>query len=205
MRERLTGQRSKYRQSRYFETRVATSCVRRSRGLCSCVADHEHLDWAIGAIAALGMLIAIGLWWLYFDFVSQRHPTPGRTLAWIYLHLPTTMGIAASGAATLNVIENGVEPLPQEVRCLLVVTIALTWISIALLMKTLNLLDEHRRLYRTGEILTLVAAVVILGLGFTSVSTIPLLVLLNLLMLAPVFWGLRVWIDVFGAAEIKLS
>jgi len=43
----------------------------------------------------LGTLIAIGLWWVYFDFVSHHLPRPGTTMVfgWFYLHLPMTMGI----------------------------------------------------------------------------------------------------------------
>jgi low temperature requirement protein LtrA len=170
------------------------------------VAGHHRLDWVVGATAALGMLVAIGLWWLYFDFVSHRRPMArhARTFAWMFLHLPVTMGIAATGAAILNVVEHAGESLPSEVRWLLVSTIALALVSIALLMKTLQLLEEHRRLYRTAAIVTIVSAAVIVGLGFSGLATIPLLVALNLLMLLPVLWGLKVWIKVFGAEEIKL-
>ncbi len=33
------------------------------------VAGHHHLNWLVGATATLGMLIAIGLWWVYFDLI----------------------------------------------------------------------------------------------------------------------------------------
>src|SRR4030095_14042487 len=43
-------------------------------GVVSVVAQHPHLSWLAGGTAFLGMLIAIGLWWVYFDFVSGRPP-----------------------------------------------------------------------------------------------------------------------------------
>jgi hypothetical protein len=42
----------------------------------------------------------------------------------------------------------------------------------------------------------------VLLLGFTSLGTIPLLVLVNLLMLAPVFFGLKIWVQQLDAEEI---
>jgi len=41
--------------------------------------------------------------------------------------------------------------------------------------------------------------------GFSSLSTIPLLIVLILLMLAPVFYGFKVWIEMLGAEEIALT
>ena len=40
------------------------------------VAGHHHLNPAVGTTAGLGMLIAIGLWWVYFDSVSHHLPRP---------------------------------------------------------------------------------------------------------------------------------
>lgn len=82
-------------------------------GVVSGVAGHHHLTWLVGATAALGMLIAIGLWWVYFDYISQHSPKARRSTVagWMYLHLPMTAGIAATGAAILNVVEHAGEPL----------------------------------------------------------------------------------------------
>ena len=41
-------------------------------GVVSGLSDHHHLRWEIGAVALIGILIAAGLWWVYFDFVSHR-------------------------------------------------------------------------------------------------------------------------------------
>jgi low temperature requirement protein LtrA len=114
-------------------------------GVVSGVAGHHHLSWLVGLTAALGMLIAIGMWWIYFDFISHHPPAAGRaTIArWLYLHLPMTMGIAATGAAVLNVVEHAGEPLTTEVRWLLVGAIALALVCIAILMRTIQIPPEY--------------------------------------------------------------
>src|SRR5215216_1238517 len=72
-------------------------------GVVRGVAEYPHLSWRVGWIGMLGMIIAIGLWWTYFFFVSGRPPRErtSKILWWIYLHLPVAMGIAAVGACLL--------------------------------------------------------------------------------------------------------
>jgi low temperature requirement protein LtrA len=170
------------------------------------VAGHHHLSWLVGTTASLGMLIAIGVWWIYFDFLSQHIPITKRATAygWIYLHVPVTIGIVAAGAAVLNVVEHAGQPLTTEVRWVLVGAIAIALTSIALLMRTIQIPKEHQQIYRRGFIVTLVPGCIILLLGFSGLHTIPLLVVLNLLLLTPVIYGVVVWIKVSGAREIPM-
>lgn len=162
-------------------------------GVVRGVAGQHDLSSLVGAMAALGMLIAIWLWWIYVDLISRHLPRPGRITVSgrMYLHLPMTMGIAAVGAAILNVVEGAGEHLPTEVRWLLVGA-------------TGRRAAQHRPAgedhpgLRAGsacpplgrQALCLSSAVMVL-LGFTSLDTIPLLLLLSLLLLAPVFFGFK--------------
>jgi low temperature requirement protein LtrA len=172
-------------------------------GVVGGVSEHHHLTWPLGATAALGTLIAIGLWWVYFDFVSHHLPRQSTIMrsAWFYLHLPLTMGIAAVGAAVSNVVEHAGEHLPVEVRWLLVAAVAITLISAAVLTRTLQLSPEHQRTHRAGGRVMFVSAVLILLSGVFTLKIISLLVLLVALMLAPVFSALRVWIEMLGRGE----
>jgi low temperature requirement protein LtrA len=175
-------------------------------GTVSGVAEHEQLTWVVGVSAALGMLVAIGLWWIYFDFVSLRIPRPQTSvvLRWLYLHLPMTAGIAAVGAAIFNVVEHSGEPLETGVRWLLVGAVALVLVCVALLMQAVQVPETHYSLYRRGGIMTIVAVALILLLGFAGLATIPFLAVLVLLMMLPVFYGIKVWIQVLGAEEIQM-
>jgi len=175
-------------------------------GVVSGVAEHTHLSWLAGGSAFLGMLIAIGLWWVYFDFVSGRQPIPRTStrLAWIYLHLPVAMGITAVGASILNVVEHAGEPLPDEVRWLLVGAIAVVLTSIALILKSLNLPENQRILFRTGARVAFIAGILVVLSGLMTISTIQLLLVLIVLLLAPIFYGILVWIKVLDARELGI-
>lgn len=175
-------------------------------GVVRGVAGHHHLTWGVGITAALGMLLAIGIWWLYFDFVSRYKPIDGLLSgAWIYLHLFMTMSIVATGAAVLNVVEHAGEQMPADVGWLLVGAVAATLIFIALIMGTIQLDQRYLPLYRRGAIVTAVSAILSLGLGFLGLGAILLLTILVLLMLLPVFYGINVWIVVLGAEEIPIA
>lgn len=176
-------------------------------GVVGGVAGHHHLNWTVGVTAGLSMLISIGLWWIYFDFISQRAPKTeaGSTLIWVYLHLFMTMGIAGTGSAALNVIEYAGEQLPADVRWLLVSAIALTLICIVLLMRIIQISDSYERIYRTGGIVTFVSCILVLVLGFFGIPIIPLLSILVLILLIPVFYGIKKWIQTLAAAETKNS
>ena len=175
-------------------------------GVVRGVAEYPHLSWPVGGIAILGMLIAIGLWWIYFDFVSGRPPIPrtSKRLWWVYLHLPITMGITVVGASILNVVEHAGESLPQEVWWLLVGAIAAVLISIALIMKSLNLPENQRSLYQTSARMMFIDGILVVLSGMTPIGTIPLLLALIALLLAPLFYGILVWIKVLDARELEI-
>ncbi len=176
-------------------------------GTVNGVVDQHELTLTIGITGALGMLVAVGLWWIYFDFVSHRKPLPTVPIvgSWFYLHLPMTAGIAATGAAVLNVVEHSGEPMEAATRWLMAGAVSLVMACIALLMQTIQVAPpELRSLYRRGGIITLISAVFILFLGLFNLPAIPFLAVLILLMLTPVFYGTKVWIEVFGAEEIHI-
>ncbi|HNC94986.1 MAG TPA: low temperature requirement protein A, partial [Myxococcota bacterium] len=172
-------------------------------GVVRGVAANDHPDMQLLVAAALGLGVAFSLWWLYFDFVSTRHPHPGPvwTMGWMYLHLVVTMGIVVVGAGTLNVIEHAGEPLSPGVRLFLTGALVAVLVGTAGLMRTLKVSAAHAVLYRKATWITLGAAGVVAVLGAVPLSSIPLLAGLLLVLLLPVLYGVQVWIDVNGEAH----
>jgi hypothetical protein len=112
------------------------------------------------------------------------------------------MAIAAAGAGVLSVIAHTGEGLPLEVRWLLVGSVAVALISISFLMRTIQISKKHHQIYQRGGMAMLISGIVILFLGFSSLGTIPLLITVVLLMLIPVFYGLKALIQVPRTREI---
>ena len=156
----------------------------------------DDMTMDIGLVAILSMLIGISLWWLFFDYVSHRKPSAGRIsfLIWALTHLVVSAGIAMIGAAILNVIEQGRDALPSDVRWLLVLAIAGVLLGIAILIQTIRVPEQYHMGFRKGQIVMVIAAMIIVALGLTSLETIPLLITIVICMITPVFFGLAFWL-----------
>jgi low temperature requirement protein LtrA len=165
-------------------------------GVVRGLAAHHHLDWAVGGIAALGMALAIGLWWNYFDFVSLELPRPGgnASTVWMYLHLPLTMAIAAVGAATLNAVQRSPAVLGRSTQLTLAGAVAVALITIALLMHTVGGSKARTRVRSAAKWVAVAAAAGAGGLGFLPISTLALMGLLVAILAAPVVAGFAVWV-----------
>jgi len=165
-------------------------------GVIQGVSGQHHLTWELGLSALLGMLIAVGIWWLYFDLVASH--TPRRStlseFSWIYLHLPLVVSIAAVGAAILNVVENSSEGLPANARYLLIGAVFVAILSISLILRTIQSPDEHKIIHRVAGRVTALSAFAIVPLAFVNISLILFLSLLIAIMLAPIFFGIRIWV-----------
>lgn len=169
------------------------------------MADLNPISGGGIVIGLLGMLVAIGLWWIYFDLVSQRSPTATRTQLWLYLHLPLVIAIVAVGAALLNTVEHSIEPLPADVRWLLVGSVTVAVASIAALTRTLKARRVHVALYRTVAGALAGSALAVAALGLTDWGSRRTLVATVLLLCFPIAAGLSVWVRQMDAADLKLD
>jgi low temperature requirement protein LtrA len=163
-------------------------------GAVAGMADLDPLDATGIVIGLLGVVVAIGLWWIYFDLVSLRPPQPRRTQLWLNLHFPLVVAIAAGGAGVLNTIGHEANAVPDEVRWLLAGSLAAALLSITLLTATLQVRVEMPELYRTVDIVLIVCAVLCIGVGLTDWGAKGTLTALALLLLAPIAVGILVWL-----------
>ena len=158
------------------------------------IADIQPLEVDGVIIGLLGVLVAIGLWWIYFDLVSHNAPISRLTQTWLYLHFPLLVAIAAGGAGVLNTVEHSTVPLPDSVRWLLVGSLAMAMVSVSALTLTLEVRAQHPEVYRTSGWTLLVSAALMLAVGLTAWGAKATLGSMVLLLLAPVAVGTVVWL-----------
>jgi low temperature requirement protein LtrA len=160
------------------------------------MADLTPLDINELVIGSLGILVAIGLWWLYFDLISHREPVSRLTQLWLYLHLPLVIALAAGGAGVLNTIEHSAADLPGSVRWLLVGSLAIAVLSIlalTLVLQIRTLGAAAAGVYAVADRALLVSALLIGAVGLTEWGAKTSLLAMVILLLLPAYAGLRVW------------
>jgi low temperature requirement protein LtrA len=155
-------------------------------------------------IGVLGVLVAIGLWWIYFDLVSNHAPAPRRTQLWLYLHLPLVIAMGAVGAGLLNAVQGSTHPLPANVRRLLVGALGVAVGSVAALTGTLEIRRSYPALYRTATATLVGSAVVITGVGLTDWGAKGTLAVMVALLGLPIATGIAGWLKRTGGADISL-
>lgn len=161
------------------------------------VTGQHDLTVLNAVVGALGIALAFGMWWLYFDYIAQRDNRSGVwwRLAWSYLHLPLVMSVAATGAGVQNVVAHPGAGLPDEVRWLLCGAVALSLITVGLLEFTLAPEEGEPTNLPVSVGLKFGAGLAALALGAwgTAVSAVALLGLLLALLLVPMVYGAVVW------------
>lgn len=166
-------------------------------GVVSGLADQSVFSGFVAIAAILGIAMAFGLWWIYFDFIGRRPFKPGIWYAffWSYLHLPLAIAVTAAGAGLLNVIADEDGKMDYAVGLLIAGAIGSALILIGLI-ETLLRRDHdeptHPRL-SSGLKFGGGAVAIIIGLvsrGFNIAA-------LEALLLIPIFvqmaYGLYVW------------
>ena len=159
-------------------------------------ASGSKIDAQLGLPIAIGTLIAIGIWRVYFDFISHRKPRCGihNFAYWYYLHLPLTIGISVIGATMLHIVEYIGEPLPKEMQLIFTTGSAIFMICSALLIPIIVHTDHSDRYYKTASIVLFFSAAGMFIMGLLELNTLILLALTIVLLLLPFLLSFRVWL-----------
>lgn len=135
------------------------------------VAGISSVGWQTDATvgAALGVIIATGLWWLYFDNLegSVVRRVRGKVKAWkptvwIYIHLPLAIGLTASGIG----LEFLVAQEGPSLRWIAVGGIAVALVSMSILQ--VATVRDEMQLGRALTTIRIAGATVVLAIGFMS-------------------------------------
>ena len=173
-------------------------------GAVNGMARSAPLDLRGIVIGLEGVVVAIGLWWIYFDLVSSREPVSRKTQLWLYLHLPLVISMAAGGAGVLATVEAG-GALPDSVRWLLVGSLAVAVASVAAIIATLEAGRLRADFYRPTELVLLATAIAILGVGLTDWGAKTSLGAMSALLLAPVAMGTVLWLRVQDRGAVGID
>lgn len=131
-------------------------------------------------------MIAVSLWWVYFDNLdgSAIHAAQqeGETVLyqeWLYLHLPLVVGLTATGVGVEHVLTSELRaPLPAGERWLLCGALALCLFTLSALHHTTDTYTDRstriQSLYRSGAG-AVVMLVAIVGTGLTPITIVGFL------------------------------
>lgn len=136
-------------------------------GTTQATSDALNLRNEFGLLAgAFGMLISIGIWWIYFDTISHRVVRPNGISYWSYMYGHMLLMIAiGSSSASLVVLLTDLGRPSRSAQHLLAASIAISLILVALLRRTLVL--EHQMKWAVDRG---VAAMLICGILIFPVS-----------------------------------
>jgi len=159
-------------------------------GVASGLGEINQLTFSNILPGVLGLLLAFGIWWLYFDHIGNHKTKFGSwwSIAWMTLHIPLIIGITAIGAGILNIIISGI--LPNEIRLLMTGSVGLTLIIIGLIELCV---EENKQAHdhtdhskKISHFVGGIAAILIglFGIGLNSVETLGLLLIIIILQIA---------------------
>ena len=146
----------------------------------------------------VAILLSFLLWSLYFDMTSEQETKAGYgyMLSFIFLHFPLLASLGIVGACiktTLVDMSAGMTDQLQWMFCSAMSIILISIVGLTLIMKQ----DEEDRSYikPVSRLLVIVSiAIVLLPMLQLTTNTLVFLSLIAVLLLVPVFFGIRSWV-----------
>lgn len=151
---------------------------------------YVEFDIKVAGLCFFGILMAIGIWWLYYDFISHRKPRKGTVyfILWYYLHLPLTAGITGIGASILYSLKHANEDLSSSAHYLFLSSMATVCFCIALLYSILETHSETSKYFIDHSRSLLIVSCIYIALLFVEIDIILLFALGALLLFIPILY-----------------
>lgn len=171
--------------------------------IAAVVSGLTHVGWGFPSTvtALLGVGVAAGLWWMYFDnvegIVVRRRDADGRNwrpTTWIYSHLPLAIGVAMVGVGLDHAVIGAAHgSWPASERWALVAGMAVAFGSLALIHAA-TAHPTNRKVHVAIARNRLIAAPLALAAGLLAGIAIPWLVgILFLITAVEVATDMRTW------------
>lgn len=154
----------------------------------------NNLNFGIILCAVLGLLMAFGLWWIYFDDVVGHPDIPTKApwnIVWVYAHVVLSASMTATGAALLLIINP--EHATHAAYWLLCGSLALSLVTISLIEFAHDAgMDDHDHETQCALLRIIGAAFILLiGLYSGSMDTAAFMAFLIVVIGLQVISGIR--------------
>ena len=166
-------------------------------GTVTGIAEVRDKHPAVWIAFILAILISFLLWSIYFDMTSEQETKPGYSyLQWlIFLHFPLLASLSVVGAC-IKVLLADMESDLLTVKwmfCSAIATILLMTVFITTIMKEE---DEDRSYIRPVSRLLILASIIVLIIPLFGhyLNSLFFLSIIALILLVPVFVGIRSWV-----------
>ena len=160
-------------------------------------AAEQPMQPRLGLQVLLATLIAIAIWWLYFDLVSHRRPQKGRGnyALWLYAHLPITLAIVFIGSSLKDILLGEGQAFSQ-LKDVLLISVAVWLVCVVLLVESLPKTDPtYRRIAQNAQLTMLLASGLLLTGMLVTVSPLVLLAGVVFLLFLPIVVSLITWLN----------
>ena len=110
--------------------------------------EHDVVTLATGFVA---LVVGFGLWWIFFDVGGRRRPRfDGLAVnLWMEMHLPIAIAIVGAGSAMIGLLAHAHDPqTPAATAWLLAGSVALLFLALGVMTRTLADYDRHALIYR---------------------------------------------------------
>ncbi len=157
------------------------------------------------ATGMIGLGVGFAYWWTYFDFVGGRLPinAPRLRSAWMFMHLPVTLSIAAAGAAMVSLIEHaGDDHAPTSTAWLLGGSVALGLMALILIMRTLRDFQRLSAIYRPLSWIMVLASALAILIAYLTPTPWLLAVCLVVVLLGVWIFAVSRWMRLNEAEAV---
>lgn len=177
-------------------------------GIIGTVSKLDSLSPRLLLLAAVGLMMTVSVWWVYFDYLGFGRVKAGVTLRWNIGHALLVISIPVFGAgisAIINSHADGhvalltISMLGGSISCILIAS--------KIIMAILERQKEWGRTYRRGQralSITLTLTILLALLHYRGIFTEPAyLALTACSLLVPVITGIQIWVTIMQIARAK--
>ena len=171
------------------------------------ISSLEHATLNDIYIGLVGLAIAMGMWWIYFDFIARRGPNrkPIQSFLWTYLHMPLVMSFIGLSAGILYSIEHA-GGITDNARLLIGFSAGIVLMVVGLIeWVSFRHKDEPSGHIMSSALKFLTGTIVIMAGRHSYLETLPLMLVIFGALAINMAYGLWIWFNMPEDSEYETS